>query len=123
MFRIVDVMDACMVSACSNLAQAGLLLFALCVCHFRGAGCPRVGVMTYERTRWQLARVGCRTVGYKVYAAADVNWCDVMSIMQVCGPPPMYKAICGMKAEDKSQGELSGTLKDMGYTKDMVFKF
>lgn len=35
----------------------------------------------------------------------------------------MYKAICGMKAEDKTQGELSGTLKDMGYTKDMVFKF
>lgn len=46
-----------------------------------------------------------------------------MGAVQVCGPPPMMKAISGDKAEDKSQGELSGHLKEMGYTSDMVYKF
>ena len=35
----------------------------------------------------------------------------------------MMKAISGDKAQDKSQGELSGLLKEMGYTSDMVYKF
>ena len=41
----------------------------------------------------------------------------------VCGPPPMTSAISGPKAPDYSQGELSGLLLKMGYTKDMVFKY
>lgn len=41
----------------------------------------------------------------------------------VCGPPPMMKAISGPKAEDKSQGELSGALKELGYSEKDVFKF
>ena len=41
----------------------------------------------------------------------------------VCGPPPMMEAISGGKAPDKSQGTLSGILKNMGYTEDNVFKF
>ena len=41
----------------------------------------------------------------------------------VCGPPPMYKAISGGKISPKDQGELSGILKDLGYSKDQVFKF
>ena len=41
----------------------------------------------------------------------------------VCGPPPMMAAISGDKAPDKSQGELSGMLAKMGYTKSMVNKF
>jgi cytochrome-b5 reductase len=43
--------------------------------------------------------------------------------LQVCGPPPMMNAVSGDKAPDKSQGELAGVLKDMGYTSDMVYKF
>lgn len=43
--------------------------------------------------------------------------------VQVCGPPPMMKAISGDKAEDKSQGELSGLLAKMGYSKEQVYKF
>ena len=43
--------------------------------------------------------------------------------MQVCGPPPMMKAISGDKAKDKSQGPLQGVLKDCGYTESQVFKF
>ena len=35
----------------------------------------------------------------------------------------MMNAISGDKAKDKSQGELSGILRDLGYTKDHVFKF
>jgi cytochrome-b5 reductase len=35
----------------------------------------------------------------------------------------MMKALSGDKAKDKSQGELTGLLKDMGYTEDMVYKF
>lgn len=41
----------------------------------------------------------------------------------VCGPPPMMKALSGDKAPDKSQGDLSGLLAGMGYTKGQVFKF
>lgn len=46
------------------------------------------------------------------------------SIVFVCGPPPMYKAICGPKGtkeDPKAQGELGGLLAKMGYSK--VFKF
>lgn len=36
---------------------------------------------------------------------------------------PRLQAISGDKAKDKSQGELSGVLKKMGYTSDQVYKF
>jgi hypothetical protein len=39
------------------------------------------------------------------------------------GPPPMMNAISGDKAKDKSQGELTGILKQLGYTPEQVFKF
>ena len=41
----------------------------------------------------------------------------------VCGPPGMYKAISGLKPNPKDQGELEGILKELGYSKDQVFKF
>lgn len=41
----------------------------------------------------------------------------------VCGPPGMYKAVSGGKASPKDQGELSGILKELGYSKDQVYKF
>ncbi|KAL8993128.1 MAG: hypothetical protein Q9169_006584 [Polycauliona sp. 2 TL-2023] len=41
----------------------------------------------------------------------------------VCGPPGLYKAISGMKKSPKDQGELSGILKELGYTQDQVYKF
>lgn len=41
----------------------------------------------------------------------------------VCGPPGLYKAISGGKVSPKDQGELSGILKELGYSKDQVFKF
>lgn len=36
------------------------------------------------------------------------------SLVLVCGPPPMMAALSGDKAKDKSQGPLTGMLKDMG---------
>ena len=39
------------------------------------------------------------------------------------GPPPMMNAISGDKAKDKSQGELTGILKQLGYEPEQVFKF
>lgn len=45
------------------------------------------------------------------------------NLILVCGPPPMMMAISGDKAKDKSQGELSGLLKKLGYTTDQVYKF
>lgn len=45
------------------------------------------------------------------------------TIILVCGPPGLMKHISGDKAPDKSQGEVSGLLKDAGYSKEMVFKF
>jgi len=41
----------------------------------------------------------------------------------VCGPPGMYKAISGGKVSPKDQGELTGLLKELGYSKDQVYKF
>lgn len=41
----------------------------------------------------------------------------------VCGPPGLYKAISGPKVSPTDQGDLSGILKELGYTKDQVFKF
>lgn len=37
----------------------------------------------------------------------------------VCGPPPMYNALCGPREEE----DLSGVLAEMGYSKEMVTKF
>jgi cytochrome-b5 reductase len=41
----------------------------------------------------------------------------------VCGPPGMYKALSGMKKSPQDQGELTGILKELGYSKDQVYKF
>ncbi|KAI9753844.1 MAG: DNA repair protein rad50 [Chaenotheca gracillima] len=41
----------------------------------------------------------------------------------VCGPPGLYKAISGAKVSPTDQGELTGLLKEMGYSKDQVYKF
>jgi cytochrome-b5 reductase len=38
----------------------------------------------------------------------------------ICGPPPMYNALCGPR--DKPE-EITGILKDMGYTPTQVYKF
>jgi cytochrome-b5 reductase len=41
----------------------------------------------------------------------------------VCGPPGLYKAISGGKKSPADQGELTGYLQELGYSKDQVFKF
>ena len=41
----------------------------------------------------------------------------------VCGPPGMYKAVSGTKNSPTDQGELSGILKELGYSQEQVFKF
>lgn len=41
----------------------------------------------------------------------------------ICGPPGLYKAVSGAKNSPQDQGDLSGILKELGYTKDQVFKF
>lgn len=41
----------------------------------------------------------------------------------VCGPPGLYKAISGTKNSPQDQGELGGSLKELGYNKDQVYKF
>jgi cytochrome-b5 reductase len=45
------------------------------------------------------------------------------SLILVCGPPGLMNHISGDKAKDRSQGEVTGLLKDLGYTADMVYKF
>jgi cytochrome-b5 reductase len=45
------------------------------------------------------------------------------ALIMVCGPPGMMNAVSGDKAQDKSQGELIGLLKAMGYSADQVYKF
>ncbi|RPA80632.1 ferredoxin reductase-like protein [Ascobolus immersus RN42] len=41
----------------------------------------------------------------------------------VCGPPGMYAAVSGGKVSPTDQGDLTGILKELGYTKEDVFKF
>ncbi|ODV60360.1 cytochrome-b5 reductase [Ascoidea rubescens DSM 1968] len=41
----------------------------------------------------------------------------------VCGPDPLYKALSGTKKSKTEQGEVTGALAELGYTKDHVFKF
>lgn len=48
---------------------------------------------------------------------------DGASMILVCGPPGMMNSVCGDKEPDKSQGPLTGILKELGYTSDNVFKF
>ena len=37
----------------------------------------------------------------------------------VCGPPAMYESLCGPRDDP----ELTGVLRDLGYSKDQVIKF
>ncbi|KAH7886263.1 hypothetical protein F5I97DRAFT_1238313 [Phlebopus sp. FC_14] len=41
----------------------------------------------------------------------------------VCGPPPQMASLCGKKDGPAKQGELTGVLKELGYTADQVYKF
>ena len=41
----------------------------------------------------------------------------------VCGPPGMYNAISGAKKSPQDQGDLTGILKELGYSKEQVYKF
>mmetsp|Transcript_111207 Transcript_111207/g.346621 ORF Transcript_111207/g.346621 Transcript_111207/m.346621 type:complete len:169 (+) Transcript_111207:455-961(+) len=41
------------------------------------------------------------------------------ALIMVCGPPPLYDALCG----PRDQAELTGTLAEMGYKAEQVFKF
>ncbi|CDO52159.1 hypothetical protein DV495_003579 [Geotrichum candidum] len=41
----------------------------------------------------------------------------------VCGPPPLYNAISGNKVSPTDQGEVTGALAELGFTKEQVFKF
>eukprot|EP00929_Paragymnodinium_shiwhaense_P008395 TRINITY_DN112350_c0_g1_i1.p1 TRINITY_DN112350_c0_g1~~TRINITY_DN112350_c0_g1_i1.p1 ORF type:complete len:274 (+),score=61.93 TRINITY_DN112350_c0_g1_i1:64-885(+) len=41
------------------------------------------------------------------------------SLLMVCGPPPMYDALCG----PRDKPELTGLLSDMGYSAEQVYKF
>ncbi|CUM64685.1 uncharacterized protein PRCAT00002294001 [Priceomyces carsonii] len=41
----------------------------------------------------------------------------------VCGPPPFYKALSGVKNSPSDQGEVTGILAELGYTKENVYKF
>jgi len=45
------------------------------------------------------------------------------SMIFVCGPPGMYKAISGVKNSPSDQGEVEGMLKELGYKKEEVYKF
>eukprot|EP00401_Gymnodinium_catenatum_P018099 CAMPEP_0117534468 /NCGR_PEP_ID=MMETSP0784-20121206/40427_1 /TAXON_ID=39447 /ORGANISM="" /LENGTH=274 /DNA_ID=CAMNT_0005330949 /DNA_START=560 /DNA_END=1384 /DNA_ORIENTATION=- len=63
--------------------------------------------------------------GAKGFIDADVvkSVCPPPSedtLVVVCGPPPMYKALCGPR--DKPD-ELEGVLADMGFSAEQVYKF
>jgi len=48
---------------------------------------------------------------------------DESLLIMVCGPPGFMKLLSGEKTKDMKQGELTGLLKDLGFTEKNVFKF
>lgn len=48
---------------------------------------------------------------------------DESILVMVCGPPGMMKHVSGEKTKDFKQGELTGLLKECGYSEKNVFKF
>jgi cytochrome-b5 reductase len=48
---------------------------------------------------------------------------DENLLVMVCGPPGFMKLLSGEKTKDQKQGELTGLLKDLGFTEKNVFKF
>lgn len=69
-----------------------------------------------EKSDWDGARghIDKELVEKNFPAPADKDF-----VIFVCGPPPMYKALCGPRDEK----DISGLLKEMGYSADQVFKF
>ncbi|CAF0957867.1 unnamed protein product [Didymodactylos carnosus] len=51
------------------------------------------------------------------------NGDDESIMVMVCGPPGFMRLICGEKTPDYKQGEVSGLLKQVGFTEKNVFKF
>lgn len=45
------------------------------------------------------------------------------SFVYCCGPDEYLKDVCGSKAQDKTQGELGGIVKQLGFTPNEVYKF
>lgn len=45
------------------------------------------------------------------------------TLAMVCGPPGFMKHVSGDKAPDYSQGEVSGLLKELGWSESNVYKF
>lgn len=45
------------------------------------------------------------------------------SVIFVCGPDPLLENYAGAKNPDKSQGEVGGVLKELGYDSTNVYKF
>lgn len=65
------------------------------------------------------------TVGYigKDVLESNLPKPSADSHVFICGPPPLYKALSGVKVSPTDQGEVSGVLKELGYDKTDVFKF
>lgn len=63
---------------------------------------------------WPLSEGACR-----LSCLCTEQECGVV----VMGTAGMMNAVSGDKAPDKSQGELAGLLKAMGYTSEQVYKF
>lgn len=59
----------------------------------------------------------------KEYLEKNLPGPSANSKVFVCGPPGLYEAISGNKVGPTDQGEVTGALAELGYTKENVFKF
>ncbi len=108
----------------------------------RPGASPRASLLKKEIDSRVAASGGRFSVHYVVDKASSPSWTGGVgyvtkqmladklpppsekTMVYVCGPPPMYKAVCGPKGtpeDPKAQGELGGYLGAMGYPN--VFKF
>ncbi|RLV96495.1 NADH-cytochrome b5 reductase 2 [Spathaspora sp. JA1] len=64
-------------------------------------------------------------VGYvtKDFLASELDKPSADTKIFVCGPPGLYKSVSGPKVSPTDQGELTGALAELGYSKEQVFKF
>ena len=58
----------------------------------------------------------------KVFVCKFNYYPDAYYKFHTGGPPPMMNAISGPKAQDYSQGEIGGALKNLGYTSEQIVK-
>lgn len=118
----------CTDAALASIAKMWLTQKNLCLCVPHVCASALAAIHDRFKVFYTLTKPGKDWSGYKGFVdktkiAETLPAPSDETLIMVCGPPPMMKAISGEKVSPQKQGELSGLLKEMQYSSDNVFKF